>query len=404
MSRSRKSVAVTGLGAITCLGDSAEEFFRRVRAGESALQHGLGLLPEANRSAAAARALDSKKLQMREPALRERLAESEALSLAWIAANEALAEAGWDGLGAEDGLILASTTGQVQYWESALMGFLRDGSGTERFAHVYGAQPLGTLQADLQKLFRHGGPTTLVASACSAATQAIALATFWIRSGKTKRCLVGGVELLCRLTRSGFDSFQLLAKENCRPFDRSRGGINLSEGVAFLCLEAAEAKNPASYGFVRGAGSASDGCHMTAPHPEGAGYRRAMELALCDAGLEPAAIDWIHAHGTGSLQNDIAESTAIHSLFGDKSPPVTSTKGAHGHALGASGALESLLVLKAMRAGTLLPTTGFAEADPAIRVAVTRGASAAPLRHVMKSTLGFGGVNASLIFSQEARA
>jgi len=211
-----------------------------------------------------------------------------------------------------------------------------------------------------------------------------------------KRCLVGGVELLCELTRTGFQSLQIASKERCRPFDKDRAGINLSEAVVFLCLEMAGSENRLAQ--VSGFGIAGDASHMTAPHPDGDGCLRAMRGALSMAKLETRQVGWIHAHGTGSRHNDLAESRAINALF-PSPPPVSSTKGVHGHALGASGALESVLVCRALREGKLLPNWGLENQDPEIKLDIIREAADSRALHVMKNTLAFGGVNTSLVFS-----
>jgi 3-oxoacyl-[acyl-carrier-protein] synthase-1 len=199
------------------------------------------------------------------------------------------------------------------------------------------------------------------------------------------------------LTIHGFRCLQLLASEQCAPFSSRRGGIQLSEGAAFLCLERA------STGLARlsGAGFSTDAHHMTAPHPEGEGSRKAMQRALRSAGLQPQQIDWVHAHGTGSTHNDSAEAAAIGSLFGngDAAPWVSATKPIHGHALGASGALEAVVCVEALRHQIVLPTFGLTDPDPALGLRHPPATVPTALRHVLKNTLGFGGANAALVFS-----
>jgi 3-oxoacyl-(acyl-carrier-protein) synthase len=144
---------------------------------------------------------------------------------------------------------------------------------------------------------------------------------------------------------------------------------------------------------------------MTGPHPEGVGSFQAMTAALRDAQLGPEQVDWIHAHGTGSQQNDLAEANAIARLFGGaaRGPRVTSTKSVHGHALGASGALETVLCLQALQHQTVVPTGGLKEPDPRIDLRHVTQSERVPLRHIVKNTLGFGGSNAALVISSAAR-
>jgi 3-oxoacyl-[acyl-carrier-protein] synthase-1 len=328
----------------------------------------------------------------------DRRVESPALAAAGRAAREAVAEAGWGPLDERCGLVIGTTTGQANYWEPSTIAFLRDGLEDE-FVARHRHNPLGILVRELAGELGARGPTQTLASACCASTQAIGIAAHWIASGRVDRCLVGGVELICELTRAGFQSLQLVSPEACRPFDARRAGINLAEACAFLCLEKPA---PKAYAHVRGFGTAGDASHMTAPHPEGDGCRRAMLGALRSAEIPVGEVDWIHAHGTGSRHNDIAESKAIRHVFGDGAPQVSSTKGVHGHALGASGALESLLVCRALREGVILPSWGLAEQDPEIALELPRAPVRRPLRHVVKNTLAFGGINASLVFSGSA--
>lgn len=178
-----------------------------------------------------------------------------------------------------------------------------------------------------------------------------------------------------------------------------RNGINLSEASVFLCLEKPRA---GAYAAINGFGTAGDASHMTAPHPEGDGCRRAMLGALSLAEVSPAEVSWIHAHGTGSRHNDVAEAKAIRKVF-SPAPPVSSTKGVHGHALGASGALESLLVCRALKEQRILPSFGLGEMDPEVALDIPRVAEARDLKYVLKNTLAFGGINTSLLFSRSAR-
>ncbi len=323
--------------------------------------------------------------------------ENRALNFALSAARAAMDEAGWSGLHEDDGLILATTTGQYLMWDQAFIGAATGVVRREEFVARFLHQPFG----DLARRIRLGlggserGFDSVVSTACAAGTQALGMATMWLKR-RCRRVLVGGVEVLCPLTVEGFRSLQLLSKNPARPFDRSRGGINLSEGAGFFCLER-ESKR--SFARVSGFGFTSDAYHMTSPHPDGAGSLRAMTRALQSAGLDVNEVDWVHAHGTGSLHNDLAEGRALRSLFAGRSVPVSSTKGRHGHALGASGAIECALIVRAMREGRILGTDGFDEADPEIGLDIAREDGPLDVRYVLKNTLGFGGANAAVVLS-----
>ncbi len=327
--------------------------------------------------------------------------EASPVRLALSAIREACAQAGWDSRktldNKRDGLILATTVGQISAWESKLLSCLKGDQAMESFASFAECQPIGSLLEQVAGILGFQGRMLLLASACSAGTQAIALGSLWVRSGTVRRCLVGGVEVLSELTVEGFRSLGLLSQRACRPFDRDRDGINLAEASAFLCLEA---DSPRALAQVTGEGFATDAYHLAAPQPEGLGSLTAMRQALSRANLEPEAITWVHAHGTGSIANDLAEGAALSTLFGQDPPPVASTKGVHGHALGASGVLEAIVCVKSIQEGLIPATTGLLHADPALALRLPVGNVPARVRHVLKNTLGFGGNNAAIVLSQ----
>jgi 3-oxoacyl-(acyl-carrier-protein) synthase len=261
------------------------------------------------------------------------------------------------------------------------------------------AQPLGTLVSEMTRALGQTSHQHLISSACTASTQALALAAEWIRQGKVKRCLIGGIEVLCDLTVQGFKCMQLLSPNIATPFAKNRPGINLSEGAAFVCVEKSGMNRPLAK--LSGAAMTMDAYHMTSPHPEGKGCAQAMTLALRNSGLSPSQIDWIHCHGTGSHFNDLSEGLAIKSVFRDHTVPVASTKAVHGHMLAASGILESIICVQALQKQVLLRTPGLENIDPEIPVYhPSKAHEPSKLRHVMKTTLGFGGVNGALVFSE----
>jgi 3-oxoacyl-[acyl-carrier-protein] synthase-1 len=223
-----------------------------------------------------------------------------------------------------------------------------------------------------------------------------------IESGLIDAAVVGGVDSLCLTTLYGFHSLQLVSRLPCRPFDVARDGISIGEAAAFALLE------PASAGLtddravlLLGTGESSDAYHMSAPHPEGRGARAAMLAALASAGLEPAAIDYINYHGTGTVSNDEAEARAVYAVLGSQVPG-SSTKGATGHTLGAAGALEAVICALALRHQFMPGGTNTVEVDPALKVSYLREARVAPLGYVMSNSFGFGGSNCSLVLGQRA--
>lgn len=403
------SASVTGLGAISCCGVGPEALARSAYEGMSAIPssadgEGLGRIPEGELATLPARLSEERHRECLRGLL-EGLPGSKAALLTLFTICQAMERAGWRELKPTDGLVLATTTGQIALWDTALARYLQGRSDPALFGKNLRHQPLGSLLSVVSARLGFQGPSTLLASACAASTQAVALGALWLATGRARRVLVGGTEVLCELTVQGFRSLQLLSPRAATPFDLGRRGINLSEGSAFLCLErdGGEARTLAR---ITGAGMSTDAYHMTSPHPEGEGSHRAMLAALRSAGLEPPDIGWIHAHGTGSRHNDAAEGTAITRLFGDpaRAPFTSSTKGLHGHALGASGALETVLCVQALRAGRVLPTHGLTDPDPAIPLRHPPRVIDEEIPHLLKSTLGFGGTNAALVISRAPKS
>jgi 3-oxoacyl-(acyl-carrier-protein) synthase len=381
------SIQISGTGSVACTGLGVDNLFAAALHDQSGVIDGLGKIPDSV----------ARKLRTNHP---EVFQKSITLGYAYAAALQAMQNAGWTKLSPDDGIIFATTTGQISRWEPELMHFLKGESTPESFSEPFSHQSLGLCIEDLANLFEFRGRTQLVTSACSAGTQAIALAAMWVRSGKVKRCLVGGVEILSELTTSGFSSLQLLLKEPARPFDRNRHGINLSEAAAFLCLEN-NSENPLAQ--ISGYGLSTDAFHLASPEPEGAGCLRAMRSALKNAKLNPSQVSWVHAHGTGSRANDQAECAAVNALFPETPPWVSSTKNIHGHALGASGALETVLCVEALQRGVILKTAGLQIPDPTLNLKHPTQNLNIAYDHILKNTLGFGGNNAALVISRVTR-
>lgn len=298
----------------------------------------------------------------------------------------------------DTGLIFATTTGHISAWEKDLPRYARGDLAPEAFAGSFKDYPLTRTLAGFVRQTDFRGPFQVLTSACAAGAQALVLAELWLRIGKAKRVVVGATETLTNLTAKGFGCFSLLAPDVARPFAEGRVGINLSEGSAFMLLSG-DATAP-HFGKVLGGATTLDAFDMTRPHPEGRGIHQAMTQALSGANVPSPLIDWVHAHGTGTPANDSSEATALRMLFGEPSPPVTSTKSIHGHALGASGLLESALVFEAMRRGEVLGTSHASTLDPALGIKVQRRLEKRAVRRTLKTTLGFGGVNAALVLER----
>lgn len=240
------------------------------------------------------------------------------------------------------------------------------------------------------------GMALVVSTACSSSAKVFAAAARQIALGSLDAAIVGGVDTLCLTTLYGFSSLELTSARPCRPYDVARDGISIGEGAAFALLERAD-EAAAGEVLLLGTGESSDAYHMSSPHPEGLGARRAMEAALRSAGLEPEDIDYINLHGTSTQANDLAEGKAVSALFGS-GVPCSSTKGATGHTLGAAGAVEAVICALAISDGLVPGSPGTETLDPAIPINYQMAARAGTLRHALTNSLGFGGSNCSLIF------
>jgi 3-oxoacyl-(acyl-carrier-protein) synthase len=237
---------------------------------------------------------------------------------------------------------------------------------------------------------------------------AIGAAMDAINLGECDVALAGGSEALCRVVLSGFHSLKVVAEEGCRPFDKKRPGITVGEGAGMLVLERAghaRQRGAKVLAYLRGFGASCDAYHVTAPEPEGRQAARAMREALARAGLGPGDVDYIHAHGTGTRDNDAMETKAIRRVFGGDGssiPPISSTKRCTGHTFGAAGAIEAILCVCAIREGVAPRNAGSVEADPALEIPVVRGESIRrDVRATMSMNFAFGGNNTALVIARE---
>ena len=238
------------------------------------------------------------------------------------------------------------------------------------------------------------GPSSAVSTACSSSAKVFGNAARLIEAGLIDAAVVGGVDSMCLTTLHGFNSLELLSPQICRPWDAGRNGLSLGEAAAFALLER-DSETP--QGWLLGVGESNDGHHMSTPHPEGAGAVAAMRIALADASLVPADIDYINLHGTATPSNDSAEDRAVGQVFGN-STACSSTKGATGHTLGAAGGVEAVIALLALQHGFMPGGLNVQTLDPALHVNYLQHNRSAALRHVLSNSFGFGGSNASLVF------
>ena len=424
--QSGQRVVITGFGAITCLGNDAASTWEAMREGRS----GIGLYNDEaftrysedwpTKIGGEVRGLDMSPIM--EPREAKRLDRVTQLGL--VAAHEAVGHSGL-AFDAEDpgrcGVVIGTGIGGIETIETGV-NVLRD-RGPRRL-NVFTVPRLMANATTGAVSIRYGleGPASCHATACASAGHAFGDAAAYIRAGMCDVMLTGGTEAaLTPICVSAFRVMKALSTRNdeptlaSRPFDADRDGFVLAEGAAVFALESeahARARGATIHAELIGFGNSCDAYHITAPHAEGAGATRSMRGALRDAGLEPGMIDYVNAHGTSTPLGDEAELRAVHEVFGpdrggpDRSLLMSSTKSVHGHALGASGAIEMIACLHAVRDGVIPPTVNldhpsegpWAEAGSLDLVAHDSRETA--VRYALNNTFGFGGHNTSLVLGR----
>ncbi|HTK90105.1 MAG TPA: beta-ketoacyl-[acyl-carrier-protein] synthase family protein [Verrucomicrobiae bacterium] len=392
-------VVVSGLGVVSPYGSGTKTFWAGLAAGACAIRPITLIDTEGFRSRVAAEVPGD---AMAGLGVSPRRARADRLGLA--AAREAIADAG---LGpadrAEAALVIGAVgggmlEGETWYWEET-----RTGRPSPRITALRSILPYTHAETIGWRL-GIGGPKETVVMACASGAASIALAADLVREGVVPLALAGGVDALTRICFMGFNALKLLDPDPCRPFDRDRKGMSIGEAAAFVVLEDFErcrARGAREVAKLLGAGVSTDAHHVTSPHPEGEGMARAMTLALDAARLDPGAVDYVNAHGTGTLHNDRTEARAIARVLGAGRVPISSTKSLVGHTMAAAGSLEAVASILALHHGLIPPTANLAEVDPEIPFdCVPNIARPAPIEIALTNSFGFGGQNVSLIFGR----
>ena len=397
-------IVVTGVGAVTPLGENFSDSWQALVAGRDA-DAPLELF---DTSGCRCHRAASAKLPALADLPRKKLSRlSRASRLALPAAREALAHAGLlDASGkstlSDLTLSVSTTAGGMSFGEI----FYRQVLASKR-AHLFSqvSRYLPQQQVlDLQQDLGVSGPSVIMANACASGANAIGHAADLIATGETDCVLTGGFEALGELVFVGFDCLQATTTDRCHPFDLNRSGLLLGEGAAFLVLESlehAQARGATVLCELAGYSHSTDFFHLTQPQPAGEVLVEVMRSALREASLTPAQIGYINAHGTATPVNDGAEAAAYRTFLDGSTARISSTKAAIGHTLGAAGAVEALFAIAALRSGQLPPQLNLQNPIPEISpLLVGPGETRADLHHVMSVNLGFGGSNAALVFSK----
>ena len=377
------SVVVTGLGTANGFGRGAERTWTALLAGERALSifdqvGAISLCPDLPRDLLGPR--------------------DRADQLARWAAEEALEHAKFEitpQSAPRVGLLLGTTLGGIGHWLPKLRGDTAD----RHFGYGGSANVLATALGI-------GGPVEVPSVACASSNVALGMGRELIRSGRCDVVIAGGADALNDFVVAGFQSLKALDPDPCRPFDVARKGLNLGEAACFLVLESeahARARGVSILARFSGYGISADAVHMTGPDRNGGGAARAMAAAIADEKIDPGSIDFVSAHGTATVFNDLMEARALEGALGDRahSIPVNSIKGALGHTLGAAGALEALACVRTLETDTIAPTAGHQHRDPEIPLDVVAGSARhQEVRVALSTSSGFGGTNAAVLFTK----
>jgi nodulation protein E len=399
-----RRVVVTGIGCVSALGSTASEFWAACMAAKSGIApiSGFDMSGIRFQNGAQAREFDaSRHFDEKQLIPLDRFAQ-----LAIVAAREALAQSQLeltDDERTRSAIVTGSCYGGKTSEDAGFAALYRDAQPRvhpmtiPRLMGNAGASAL-TLELGWQ------GPVWTVSTACSSANHAIGQAYWLVRHGLADVALTGGSEAPFTYgSLKAWEALRVVSPDTCRPFSKGRNGMVLGEGAGMLVLEPldrARSRGASILAEITGFGMGADAHHLT--QPSAAGAARALRLALADSGLPPEAVGVVNAHGTGTAANDVAESVAIRDVFAGnlQDLKVTATKSLHGHALGASGALEAVATVLGLQNQCVVPTANFQERDPDCDVPVCVEYQAWAHEAAVSSSFAFGGLNAVLVFGR----
>ena len=390
-------IQVAGYGIICAIGNDAQSVLRSLKEGRTGIGP-MRYLQSSHKELPVGEVKLSNEEMLRMLGQDEKAVISRTVLMGAIAIRQALEHANLDLKGKRVAVINGTTVGGMDVTEHYLLRMREEdnllpllekhdcGSSTREMADLAGLQD---------------AEVCTVSTACSSAVNAIILGSEMLRTGEADIVIAGGTESLSKFHLNGFNALMILDKEQCRPFDKTRAGLNLGEGAAFLVLQASPSTPLLKEKgvFIRGYGNRCDAFHQTASSENGEGAYLAMCDALQMAGLKPQDIHYINAHGTGTPNNDASESAAIRRVFGENIPPISSTKGFTGHTTSASGSIETVICILALNEGFLPANYGWKEQDESC---ITPAPSPLPLwgSAVLCNSFGFGGNDSAVVISK----
>lgn len=372
------SIVVTGIGVVSPLGIGMDILWNNLLQNKTSLQFFADLDAAGYRNAYACRVRDFDAVPVNRGA-----------SMALHATRQAIAQADID-LPENTGVFLGSTLGESMAYEMAA-------EGENINPEEYNTFSLAKKIADAYKL---SGPVQGLSTACTAGNYAVGAAVSSLQRGDIDIAIAGGAEPFSRIAMVGFTRSRAMASDGCKPFDANRNGMILGEGAAMFMLERmgdAIKRGATPLAKIYALGLSCDAYHPTAPHPDGRGLTNAMNAAFSQTNITADDVDWVNIHGSGTKVSDAAEAHALKNIFKNKMPPLSGSKGAIGHALGAASALELAICIKGIAEQTIPPTPGFSTQDADIALSCTTEPVQQKIKFVLNNSSAFGGLNASLL-------
>ena len=393
-------IAITGMGIISAIGNSVEENYDALFSGK------LGVTSLENIDSIHKDVIKVGEIKFTNQQLEQKLNlaadnnYSRTTMLGTIAAKQAIENADIKDVNEyRTGLISATSVAGMDMTERYYYEYLED----ESCRKYISSHDAGNCTNQIAEYIGLKGLVTTVSTACSSAANAIMLGAKLINSGELDRVIVGGTDALSKFTINGFKTLMILSDTYNTPFDNNRKGLNLGEAAAFLILESEEVvqkQNKKVLAYVSGFGNANDAFHQTASSENGEGAFLAMKKALKLANLEPNDIDYINAHGTATVNNDLSEGRAIIRVFGDNVPEFSSTKPYTGHTLAAAAAIEAVYSILALQNNIIFPNQNFNTPMEEFDLIPITKLTEKPINHVLSNSFGFGGNCSTIIFSK----
>lgn len=398
-----QKVFVTGLGAISAIGDNVNDQYQSLVNGKSGIAD-IAILKTVFRGqilAGEVKYTDEELLSI--AGVDKNILFTRTELLAITAAKEAMEDAGLTGEDEKTGFISATSVGGMCSTEDRYFKYLEE-NGPADYIPLIEQHGCGEGTDRITEVLNISGFHTTISTACSSSANSIMFGARLIKQGILDRAVVGGVDSLTKFTLNGFRSLMILDKEHCKPFDDERRGLNLGEGAGFIVLESEESvqkRGKKPYCQLSGYANTNDAFHQTASSPQGEGAYMAMKSALALANVKTTEVDYINAHGTGTEVNDLSEGNALANIFNNNVPAFSSTKAFTGHTLAASGGLEAVYSILAIDRKTIFPNINWKTPMSEVNIRpILESKLDIELNHVLSNSFGFGGNTSSLLFSR----